>query len=351
MRLKWIIASLAVALCSPLANAQEEQKKQDNPNPWFIQGGLGMSYTTGSTGIGKLLSPTGQIAVGKYFSPVWGARLAISGWQGRYGSANSRQSRSFYYGAATVDGLMNISQWLSPNEERTVDVSGILGVGFNRAFWGCSSLMGRIGAQAGIRLNNALDLNVEATFNGVSKHWNKRDDHKFIDSYTNLLVGVTYKFGVSVECPSCISVEYYNHQCINDEVNEMRVKEVVRVDTVTVEADCPPVETKHGLKAHVTFPISKTKVSGADEVNVLAIADYLKANPEAKATIAGYADKGTGTSQINHRLAKERAENVANLLVDKYGISRDRLTVVSMENHEQPFSTNDWNRVVIMTAE
>ena len=36
---------------------------------------------------------------------------------------------------------------------------------------------------------------------------------------------------------------------------------------------------------------------------------------------------------------------------EKYGISRDRLTVSSMQDKEQPFQTNDWNRVVIIIAD
>lgn len=86
-------------------------------------------------------------------------------------------------------------------------------------------------------------------------------------------------------------------------------------------------------------------------MNVLAIADYMKQYPDSKATVTGFADNGTGNREINLRLAKERAEAVAKQLVDKYGISRNRLTVSSMQDNEQPFQTNDWNRVVIIVAD
>jgi outer membrane protein OmpA-like peptidoglycan-associated protein len=86
-------------------------------------------------------------------------------------------------------------------------------------------------------------------------------------------------------------------------------------------------------------------------MNIKTIADYLKQYPEAKASVMGYADKGTGNAKINEQLAEKRANVVAEQLKTKYGISADRLTVGSKGDTEQPFSTNDWNRVVIMIAE
>jgi hypothetical protein len=81
MKLKALLGTLALSVACSTAFAQQKGTE----TPWFVQGGLGASYSTGNTGIGSLISPAGQIAGGKYFSPVWGARLAISGWQGRYG--------------------------------------------------------------------------------------------------------------------------------------------------------------------------------------------------------------------------------------------------------------------------
>lgn len=345
----FFIAALALAACSLGMQAQEK----GNPNPWFIQGGLGASYSVGDAGLGKLISPSGQIAAGKYFSPVWGARLAVSGWQGRYSTGNSH---SFYYGAATVDGLMNVSQLIKKYPERPVDVSVLAGIGFNRAFeHSVSSFMARVGLLADIRLNNAFDFNIEATANGVSDRWNRLDDHSF-DTYINLLVGITYKFKTGYKCPTCLSQAVREE--INSEVNERRANAVaavpdtvVRVDTVVVEKETAPAKVVKGIKSHVAFRLGKTVVDPNQEMNVLAIADYLKQFPEATATVTGYADNGTGNRETNLRLAKQRAEAVTESLVTKYGISRDRLTTLSMQGDEQPFQTNDWNRVVVIVAD
>lgn len=334
---------------------------QKTENNWFIQGQMGASYSLGGTGLGKLIAPAGQIAVGKYFNSSLGARLAISGWRGRAGSG-SHPAYGFYYGAATVDGLLNLSTlFCGKNPERFFNTRLIAGVGYNQTFdEGASSFMARLGLQASFRLNEAFDFNVEALANGVSDRWNRKDDHSF-DSYYNVLVGITYKFGTGFnwKCPECKPVVYKNKskyydaayvQSLNDKINELKTQ--IADHKCPEPQPCPEVEeTTPGIKSHVSFGLAKTTVSEDQQINILAIADYMNQYPESKATVTGYADKATGTDKINDELAAKRAESVANELVNRYGISRERLTVESKGARIQLFPTNDWNRVVIMIAQ
>ena len=50
-------------------------------------------------------------------------------------------------------------------------------------------------------------------------------------------------------------------------------------------------------------------------------------------------------------LSKRRAEAVADILVKKYGISRDRLKIDWKGDTVQPYAENVWNRIVLMSAE
>ena len=85
---------------------------------------------------------------------------------------------------------------------------------------------------------------------------------------------------------------------------------------------------------------------------VAAIADYLQEHPDAHVTITGYADKGTGSLQLNLRIAAKRAEAVATALRNNYGISASRMTVKSMgEAEAQPYADPVQNRVAICIAE
>jgi len=349
MKLRLIVMGAALVASFTGVCAQQGEKE----NPWFVSGQLGIGYSSGHGGVGKLLSPSGAIAAGKYFSPVWGGRFSISGWRGRAAGENGHGASGFYYGAATVDGLLNISQAVKRNPDRLFDVSFIAGAGFNRSYGpNVSSFMGRTGLQGSFRLNEAMHLNVEALANGVSDRWNGLDDHSF-DTYFNLVFGLTYKFATGYKCPTCVSKEYDNDFAyVNEKVNAQRAEKVkVTVVHDTVRVKEPATKIVKGLRSHVSFELAKTSIASNQEINVLAVADYMKKYPDSKAVIVGYADKGTGTREINLRLAKERAEAVADMLANKFGIERDRMEVGSMQGDEQPFQINDWNRVVIITVD
>jgi outer membrane protein OmpA-like peptidoglycan-associated protein len=345
MKLKSIFAMLALGLASMSANAQQTS---DKPNAWFLQGGLGLSYSVGGhDGIGSLLSPAGEVAVGKYFSPKLGARLAIGGWQGR---VNNGSPRSFYHGQATVDGLWNISQTFSERLNRPVDLGLVVGVGFDRSYgYNASSFLARAGLQMSVRLSPVFDFNVEALAHGVSDRWNGLDDHSF-DSYVNLLVGVTYRLGTGYKCKSC-QPEVFD----NDRINECRApkRDTVYIERivekpVVVEQPAPQPVVAETLQRNVYFDLNKTNIRANQEATVREVGEFLQRHPDAKASLMGYADKGTGTAAINTRLAEQRANTVSQELQKTYGISASRLTVGSRGDLEQPFSHNESNRVVLI---
>jgi len=321
-------------------------------NDWFIQPQLGASYSEGAAGLGHLIAPAGQLSVGKYFSEGVGARLTIGGWYG-----NRPVGDGFYFGSTTLDGLFNISTlFAGVNPDRKFTTSLIAGIGFNRQFSTPeSSFMGRLGLQGRVKLSDAFDFNVEALVNGVSDRWNTLDDHNF-DRYYALLVGVTYRFGhtYDLSCPDCKPIKREHKalkelEKLNDQVNKLR-------EEVANKKCCPapvpvPVESRPGLKSYVFFKISNTIVAPDQIASIQAIADYMNKYPESKATITGYADKGTGNAKINASLAEGRAKVVADYLVNKYGIAASRLSVSSKGDTEQPFEKNEMNRVTVMIAE
>lgn len=100
----------------------------------------------------------------------------------------------------------------------------------------------------------------------------------------------------------------------------------------------------------VRFTLNSARISDMEMVNIYNTAEYLKANPDQKVVIAGYADKDTGTSDYNMSLSKRRAEAVKKALVEKYGISADRLSVQAEGSNTQPYDVNNWNRIVIFSV-
>ena len=79
------------------------------------------------------------------------------------------------------------------------------------------------------------------------------------------------------------------------------------------------------------------------------IANFIKANKNCKVKVTAYADKGTGTPQLNMKYSKERAEKVVKALIDA-GIDKNIITSEYKGDTVQPFSENDKNRVAIVVV-
>ena len=49
-------------------------------------------------------------------------------------------------------------------------------------------------------------------------------------------------------------------------------------------------------------------------------------------------------------LSEKRAKAVAKELIEKYGVNSNQISIEWRGSDEQPYSENNWNRVVIMSA-
>lgn len=78
-------------------------------------------------------------------------------------------------------------------------------------------------------------------------------------------------------------------------------------------------------KRLILFPFAKSQFYDVFKVELKALADLMKENPNDSLALVGYADI-IGSSDYNVSLSKKRAERVRDFLV-KQGISKDRITV------------------------
>ena len=67
------------------------------------------------------------------------------------------------------------------------------------------------------------------------------------------------------------------------------------------------------------------------------IADFVKAHKNCSVQVTAYADKATGTPELNMQYSKERAEKVVAALV-KAGVSRSVITSEYKGDNVQPFA-------------
>lgn len=76
----------------------------------------------------------------------------------------------------------------------------------------------------------------------------------------------------------------------------------------------------------IEFDARDTAVKPEYRNELRGLADFLKANPKATATVEGHTGNLQGTPEEAMRTSQQRAQNVVNYLVDSFGIERSRLT-------------------------
>ena len=104
------------------------------------------------------------------------------------------------------------------------------------------------------------------------------------------------------------------------------------------------------MEAYIPFKIGQSRVAPEQRIQVYRIAQYMKETPEAKITIAGYADAATGSQDFNQKLSEKRAQAVADILIKEYAISAERIITQGKGDTAQPFKENSWNRVSVIVT-
>ena len=107
--------------------------------------------------------------------------------------------------------------------------------------------------------------------------------------------------------------------------------------------------TKDNLECYVYFNQGKHNISAAQQPNVERIATFLKNHAGSKVVIKGYASP-EGSVEVNERIARQRAEAVKTMLINKYKIAADRISAEG-QGVGNSFSEPDWNRVSICTIQ
>ena len=75
----------------------------------------------------------------------------------------------------------------------------------------------------------------------------------------------------------------------------------------------------------VNFTIGQSDVVNREKVNLETVAQMIKATPDKKYSVYGYADKQTGSEERNAQLTQERSQNVYDILVKQYGVPASQL--------------------------
>lgn len=312
------------------------------------------------------LAPQVELSLGKWLTPVtairlqgsWGQVKGLSGapthytkdWAGKDG-----YQKHFNVWTAHADVMINASNWIGGyREDRTWDVIPFIGMGGAWSDKGCRSefeFAGFAGLVNNFRLGDVVDLNIEAKYMFVKSGFDRYADKKW-DGMTSVTAGLAFKLGPKqgFKRPGNVVVaDYTPYQnrinSLEKQLNDANAK-AAKLNKDLQDCLNRPVQTTTTTvinnnevpsSVNVFFPIGSTKISTKDMVNVKNMAEAIKANPEKKYTVTGYADNATGTPALNEKLSRQRAEAVKAALVSN-GVKAEQLEVSAkggVSNHSE----------------
>ncbi len=386
MKTKIMTLALA-ALAASALQAQEPAQKpayktsfvKDGKAHWFLEVGdaatislAGNNRDVNFTDRVSLLNPS--LAIGRWSTPAFGMRLSLQGGKtfdyarpaGLWAAAtttNGYLRHDVTYGFAQYDFLFDLVNYFAPyKENRFFHVIPFLGVGLgykheveaihvkdkSHRF----SPLADAGLQLKLRLARFVDFNLEGKITASDLRLPSQEDH--VKSGTDFIAqaGASLTFHLGRKAFEAITP---NDEALiadlNGQINALRAE---NAELAKRPVRCPdveiPVADSKVIGNVIYFRLNSAVVDKNQMINVYNIAEYAKSNTET-ITLVGYADRQTGNPNYNMALSKRRAEAVADILVKKYGISRDRLKIDWKGDTVQPYAENVWNRIVLMSAE
>ena len=387
MRIKISLVSLLLAF-SAFSFAQEAVVSEEagcktafNPNStwsnWFIHLGAGGQVFFGDglkfDDVMDRVSLMPAFAIGRWWSPYWGFRL-----KGQGGNLKSFTDQEDTYVNVHLDAMWNMSQYFGKyKSNRVFNFIPYAGLGAYNRFeaddnvyvTGPKVKQNYRDAKIGVTVHGGLLFDFRLS-NHVGFHIDLGGTF-LTDDYINRVVGG--RVWEAIATPSAgftfnLGKTYFDladgtdYGLINDlnaKINALRSENEILSKRPVSCPECPklpPAEVVQKPAAVyapnvVYFRINSAKVDANQQISIYNTAQFMKNNSGEKIKVIGYADKKTGTAAYNLKISEQRAKAVAKELMSKYNIPSDRIVVEWKGAGEQPYSVNEWNRVVIMSAQ
>ena len=330
---------------------------------WFVSAHGGASYHIGEAEFSKLISPNVQVAAGYQFSPVFGARLSVNGWEARNRYAYPVAKYSWNYVMPAAEAMLNLTNLFGGWDwERPVNAYAFAGLGVAYSFNNDDAVEAdqlmrnnynqrmssyqphverqvtefqklwrdnrwnpvvRAGLGADVRVTDNIAIGAEVNANMLPDHWNsKKGKHDNRDWQFNALLGLKFTLGKS-------------HGNTDPVYEAPPQPEVVDV----------PID-KISFNVNIYFIINQSVIRDNQIPKLTSLINYLREHPKAFVRLSGFADKETGNPTINMRLSIERAQVVSEYL-KSFGISESRIRRFAKGDTVQPFEIPEDNRVCI----
>lgn len=374
-----ILTAAAVLLSGAATSARDGLPETDEfRGHWYIQVQGGVGQTVGETSFGSLISPSAAFNFGYRFTPVWGLRAGLSGWQGKGAVLGPTEVYRYSYLQGSVDVTADICGIFSGYREgRSLSPYLFAGVGVNGGFnnseanslsgrfpednllWTGRSILpaGRFGLGTGIRITDAVHFNVEVNANILGDRFNSKRGSA-VDWQLGALAGFTFNIGLkkgrkAEPVPSSAPVPVAVQMPEPSEPSEPSRPGAAEPSSESVDSaesgepsSAESAPQFNPVQEDIYFSIGKSVIRPGEKTKLAEVVSLLESYPEAVITVTGHADRATGSAGRNLELSKERARNVAAALMDG-GVSGDRITVLYKGDTENPYSEPERNRVAI----
>ena len=355
-KIRCMLAVMAMAIGTGVAYAGEGNSEKDYrpyPHMFFgLNGGAQVSFT--HYDFSKLITPSYGVSFGAYFNPVVGARLHVSGYENKGGIKSLNETYDFNTVTGSADLLLNVTNMFRSDKDRVFNLILLGGVGLAGAWdnddfhalaakaaenypmaWQDRRLSHnvRLGMQLDFNIAKHFGLNLELAANNRADRINSKTTDRN-DWAATASLGLIFKFGQK------------KTEKIAEEPVPVAEEWATRTDTVWYDdITYRDVPEKVTYEDNIYYKIRLSEPEPASKIQ--KIADFVKAHKNCSVQVTAYADKATGTPELNMQYSKERAEKVVAALV-KAGVSRSVITSEYKGDTVQPFAENDKNRVAIV---
>ena len=390
--MKKTLATIALALVATGAMAQENGNRANGKimrgpyetnaffDNWYLGVAGGVNVYKGENdsykGLGDRMAPALDVSLGKWITPSIGVRLQYSGLKSKgttsYKSAyfdgkpdgKGMYDEKFNVMNLHTDFMWNISNALSGYKEtRTWNFIPFIGFGWARS--GANdqynnSLATTLGLLNDIRLSNRLNLTLEGRYMIVDQAFDGVAYGCKHEAMVSVTAGLTVKLGKTnfkrVTKPIAPDYSSYNNRIkalegdnsaltkTNKQLaDELAAAKDRKADTVTLEGSVKATPVV------LFFELGKATLDSKELTNLeFYVNNAVKLDKNKVFTLVGSADKETGTKAINQRLSEQRMQYVYDLLVNQYGISKDRLVKKAEGDTNNRFSEPKLNRAVVI---
>lgn len=323
---------------------------------WFVSAGFGGQVLFGNhdkqVKFFDRIAPALDIAVGKWFTPGIGVRLMYSGLSvkgatqkeghgefpthstgvdvpGKGGDGYWLMKQKFNFYNLHLDALFNMSNILCGyNEKRVYNCTPYVGLGWARVWESPQSMevSANVGVLNSFRLNEALNLNLDIRGAYMSDRFDGELGGRWGEGVWSATVGLTYRFKQRGWGRSKTIVRTRDRRRelkeMQDKLNDMQAQLAQR------ERDSITVVRTLAAANFVIFKIDTWDLTNEARVQLGLFAETIKkADPNMVYVITGYADKGTGSTERNVVLSKNRARVVYECLVNEFGVDKKQLRV------------------------